>query len=112
MAVKFRETRIMQNFYSLFSKWARKTQGFVYQDLKSVRQFRLRHVLKGWRKHNGKTEAQKNKEQAAHKFRSHHLLTRALVVLFAFKLKQARLNKILKKIVFTKFFKRRWVPVS
>lgn len=42
----------MQNFYQLFSKWAKANRQLVYETERMVRRFRGKYVLDKWRQHN------------------------------------------------------------
>lgn len=92
MALRHFETRQMQNFYQLFQNWTMKTRHSVYRDLRKIRLFRLGLVVGRWRKYLGKTEANRNKENAALRFRAHQLLTKALVSIYTNKLKHSRIK--------------------
>ena len=110
VATRHFETRQMQNFYKLFQNWTMATRHSVYTDLRKIRLFRLGLVVSSWRKYLGKTEANRNKENAALRFRAHQLLTKALISIYTHKLKQSRLKCFQKRWAYLKFFKRRWVP--
>ena len=100
----------MQNFYRLFVNWAKKNRLFVYNDIKNVRQFKLRFVLGKWRNYLGRSEAERNKDNAAVKFRNHCLMTKVLVSIYSNKLAETRIKSFLRKKIFLKFFKRIWMP--
>ena len=58
----------------------------------------------------GRSEAERNKENAAVKFRNHCLMTKVLVSIYSNKLAESRIKAFMRKKTFIKFFKRMWMP--
>ena len=99
----------MQNFYSLFQKWAKGNRQLIYEEEKKVRQFRARLILCKWRNFSTDANNSRKAERLAVQFYSHSLHTKALVALYQNSFKLTVIKKFQRRQAFLKFFKRKWM---
>jgi len=93
MAQQHAKMKEMKAFYSLFKDWARSNRQLVYEQIKTVRQFRLRISMAAWKKYLEMTGFEVKKTRVADDHYYNSLETKALLSLYANYLKCLRIKK-------------------